>query len=637
MRLNSIFLIGITLYLAASIVALAEGHDSVRDEDSLTPRIKVKVESLDDLPRMVYPIDRPPSEFLTSPEFSTLMAQVEKDVDRTLSRYDIQDASTLRRLYTVRSQIDFLNSRYESAIDWMEKRRALEDKEANRLTVGLTLKAWVAARDAAADTAAGEEFKFAFADALSNSIANLPWEIVQDNIEQGKGFAEVISNNFVLGMVESQIDPAVAKTGELTESMAWSLIDLRDTMDLWIPVKEEIVSVYSDLIAANRIIKPDIWSNRSIDIDPEMKAQPVVIGIWDTGVDTSIYQNSLWSNTNETFDNTDTDNNGFIDDVYGIAFDVEGRKSPELLLPAGQEVGQIGGTMTYLKGMIDVMSSVDSDEASTVKKHLGELRSDEVKSFMTDIQYAVGYTHGTHVAGIAIEGNPFARILVARITFDHQIPPLLLTTEIARRHSESYRDTVDYFKAAGIRAVNMSWGWTLKEVEGNLEANGITNPEERKVRTREIFGLLKEGLQQAIASAPDILFVAAAGNSDADVNFDEWIPQSIDLPNLLVVGAVDQAGDPANFTNTGENVSIYSNGFEVDSFVPGGQRMKFSGTSMSAPNVINLAAKLYVLDPRLGPSDIIELITKGATPRDDDESMLLIHPKASVELLQSRL
>src|SRR3712207_7914432 len=46
------------------------------------------------------------------------------------------------------------------------------------------------------------------------------------------------------------------------------------------------------------------------------------------------------------------------------------------------------------------------------------------------------------------------------------------------------------------------------------------------------------------------------------------------------------------FTSLGKSVDIYANGFEVVSYVPGGQRIRLSGTSMSAPQVANAAAKL---------------------------------------------
>jgi len=50
-------------------------------------------------------------------------------------------------------------------------------------------------------------------------------------------------------------------------------------------------------------------------------------------------------------------------------------------------------------------------------------------------------------------------------------------------------------------------------------------------------------LRSAIAGAPEILFVAAAGNEDEDNVFGEFVPSSLDLPNLISVAAVDRAGD----------------------------------------------------------------------------------------------
>jgi subtilisin family serine protease len=183
----------------------------------------------------------------------------------------------------------------------------------------------------------------------------------------------------------------------------------------------------------------------------------------------------------------------------------------------------------------------------------------------------------------------------------------------------------------------MSWGWSLKEIESMLEANGVgSSPEERAALTREIFTIMSDALLRAMRDARNILFVTSAGNSDNDVEFDQMIPSSYELPNLLVVGAVDQAGDPTSFTSQGRNVRLYANGFEVESYVPGGDRMAASGTSMSSPAVVNLAAKILAVEPLMTPEAVIELILEGATPHDGDEDFLLLHPKATMELLESK-
>ncbi|MGB6974258.1 MAG: S8 family serine peptidase [Terracidiphilus sp.] len=96
-----------------------------------------------------------------------------------------------------------------------------------------------------------------------------------------------------------------------------------------------------------------------------------------------------------------------------------------------------------------------------------------------------------------------------------------------------------------------------------------------------------------------MLFVCAAGNSDNNATFSQMIPSSFDLPNLLTVGAVDEAGDEASFTSYGPTVKVDADGYEVQSVVPGGAKVRMSGTSMASPNTVNLAAKLIALDPKL--------------------------------------
>ena len=100
-------------------------------------------------------------------------------------------------------------------------------------------------------------------------------------------------------------------------------------------------------------------------------------------------------------------------------------------------------------------------------------------------------------------------------------------------------------------------------------------------------------------------------------------------------GAVDASGKPTTFTTTGKNVDLYADGYQIDSLVPGGQHMKFSGTSMASPQVANLAAKLIVLDPGLNVAQTIALIRKGATPLADHPGKFIINPAASVKLLQA--
>ena len=105
---------------------------------------------------------------------------------------------------------------------------------------------------------------------------------------------------------------------------------------------------------------------------------------------------------------------------------------------------------------------------------------------------------------------------------------------------------------------------------------------------------------------------------------------TVSLPNLITVGAVDKAGDETSFSTFGKTVVVHANGFEVESFVPGGDRQRFSGTSMASPQVANLAAKLFALQPTLTVAAVKDAILQGADTRG---RVRLVNPRKSAELL----
>lgn len=79
---------------------------------------------------------------------------------------------------------------------------------------------------------------------------------------------------------------------------------------------------------------------------------------------------------------------------------------------------------------------------------------------------------------------------------------------------------------------------------------------------------------------------------------------------------------------------VDADGYNVESYVPGGAKLRLSGTSMASPNVVNLAAKLFALNPALTPAQVIELIRQGATTSEDGRHHL-IDEKRSLALMQA--
>ena len=148
---------------------------------------------------------------------------------------------------------------------------------------------------------------------------------------------------------------------------------------------------------------------------------------------------------------------------------------------------------------------------------------------------------------------------------------------------------------------------------------------------RQIFDFGAKALHDAMAAASDILFVVAAGNWDADNKFGEFAPAAFDLPNMITTAAVDRGGDEAAFTSYGQ-VDVYANGYEVRSFVPGGYELPLSGTSMAAPQVVNLAAKLLALRPALTVPELRRAIVESADEKTigEGKKIRLLNPKAAV-------
>jgi subtilisin family serine protease len=185
-------------------------------------------------------------------------------------------------------------------------------------------------------------------------------------------------------------------------------------------------------------------------------------------------------------------------------------------------------------------------------------------------------------------------------------------------------------KSVGARVVNMSWGGDLRSYEVELEQCGLGKDNaERKQIARGYFDMHLKALTQAMASAPDILFVTAAGNSADDPTFTDSYPAGIVLPNLVTVGAVDRAGDEASFTSYGKTVVLHANGYQVDSVVPGGKHIALSGTSMASPQVANLAAKILAVKPSLKPAEVIDIMRRTAD-RSEDGRRTLVNPKKAL-------
>lgn len=165
--------------------------------------------------------------------------------------------------------------------------------------------------------------------------------------------------------------------------------------------------------------------------------------------------------------------------------------------------------------------------------------------------------HGTHVAGvIAANGNNNTVVGVA--------PWANL-----------------YILKAIDRSGSGKVGWVI---------NAINYAVEKKVDIISMsLGMPKDDpkMEKAIKHAVNnnILVVCAAGNEgDGNANnFEYSYPAS--YVDVISVGAVNQKGVPANFTNSNLVVDLVAPGVDIISTYPNNQFASLSGTSMAAPHV----------------------------------------------------
>jgi hypothetical protein len=587
------------------------------------------VDTQADLPRFSYPVSGKVETLLDADQatFAAFAAPVEADIDSVLRDYDIRDHAALRDLLQAKLNLQIISGTADGkTLEQLHQLRALEDKPSARLIAHLDQEAFIKARMAAPQSSgASEACPEGFEAAYKGAVDPLPWETVGTDLKGLKGFMGVASHNFFEGFAVSNLQASVDQNHALDLPGAEALIRARAAIRVIVGCQAPLVAVLTAYVDQHNVTKPDIWLARTAVLPDASLLTPVNVAIWDSGIDTSLFPGRLL-----------VDPKPGHDDPNGIAFDVTAKHTHGSLIPlTPEQQADYSSHLADMQGFSDLENDINSDAAAAAKKKLAAMSPEDVKHLFDEGDIFESYAHGTHVAGIAAEGNPAILLAYARITYDSGHPHSPPTDRLVMDLGKSYAEDVRWFKKHRIRVVNMSWWNWPAAYEKDLADNGIgKDAEDRKKLARHYFDIEKRALYAAMKDAPDILFVTIAGNSDHDNAFQEIIPSSFKLPNLIVTGAVDQAGDETTFTSYGENVLIDADGKAVESVVPGGTKVKMSGTSMAAPQVTNLAAKLLAIKPDLTPVQVIDLIRKGSDVSEDGRRHLM-NPKRSVELLKS--
>lgn len=594
------------------ILAAIAAQSSFALTDPSSPIIQAEkkvITSTDQLPRRSYTLAKLPSELLEAPgsDVEAVFDAFDKDVATDLATLDIRDRATRTGMILARMQVAVQRGDFAAARAFILDMRAQQEKEADKLTGGVLMENIL---DVRMQGGTLDEQRARLKASLTKAYSAMPWPVVGDNLKASKGGLELLSKNIVIGAVTTNMDPVAKNAGNAVPGQfVMGIASQRNLFEHVLPFRDDIVAVLQGLVDKNQVAKVDVWTGRLATLPAEAKGKPVVVGIWDSGTDVSLFRAAT---------------------PAGIAFDDHMNPTTPLVRPMGAAEPRLPQLKQYIKGVMDQRAAIDSPDAQALRARYSTMKPEEVRQFSEDMGAVGMWAHGTHVAGIAVEGNPFARVTAVAMHWSNSAVPLVPDEASARRTAAAYTAAVESFRKAGARVVNMSWRYSPAAYEGDLAYHNIgKTPEERKQLANKIFEVEKNALETAMAGAPGILFVAGAGNEDNSADFSQYIPAGLTLPNLITAGAVDQSGTETSFSTFGKTVVVHANGFEVTSYLPGGDRMKLSGTSMASPQVANLAAKLFAMKPELTPVQVKELILQGA---ERNGRVNLINPKKTLAL-----
>lgn len=243
----------------------------------------------------------------------------------------------------------------------------------------------------------------------------------------------------------------------------------------------------------------------------------------------------------------DDDQNGYIDDYYGIGFDYKELPTSHNFTP----------------------------------------------SYERDLDQNL-YWHGTAVANVVVKYNPNVQLMgVGFIRYVERKYADDMLSNFKERMKDMAADArlickmletgAKYFHDRKAQVVNISWMGDppiFKRIFAEYDIDTL----KREKEILDWVQAFEDCLRGIFLKYPDIVFVIAAGNDNDDVVKRKVVPANIDLPNVIVVGGKKNAQERCSFSNYGKNVHVYapcSGIFKIN------QKEKFfmEGTSFSAPVV----------------------------------------------------
>lgn len=351
------------------------------------------------------------------------------------------------------------------------------------------------------------------------------------------------------------------------------------------------------------------------------------VAVTDSGTDFSHVwlQGRALLNTQEKIGNyVDDDRNGKVDDIMGWNFVDDYGK---IFFP--QHLGVVDDLLLKIFDVISrIQAGAPTDEDMKFwKENVADLKPEQKQALLARLNFYGQYAHSTHCSGIIASLSPESKMISNRV-FPDTVPdsPQIFSVGndkskkgiadifykiIAAISNGTFEKVAQYTFEQKIDVANYSLGISLQTIAKlALGVRGVKNPTPEQIseETKRVANQYIPVGKKWIASAPNTLFVIAAGNDGADNDKLPVFPAVVRAENAITVAASKGNSSLADFSNFGvQSVDIAAPGVAILSSVPSldhKQLLPMSGTSMATPYVVGVAAKLKDINPKLKPEQL---------------------------------
>ena len=152
---------------------------------------KKRIDKAADLPRFTYKVDAKLDEIVRDDaKFRAFARDLRRDIESVLAQYEIADKAMLRQLLGTLARLDYLEGRYDTALANLARIRDLEEKPADKLMSGVSMRAMIDA-ERKTGSRTSDAYRAEVKRQVSAELDKMPYEVVQNEVKEAKAGNEI--------------------------------------------------------------------------------------------------------------------------------------------------------------------------------------------------------------------------------------------------------------------------------------------------------------------------------------------------------------------------------------------------------------------------------------------------------------